>query len=174
MTTETTVALRARPGQYLGFRMADQQYGLEILAVQEINRNLAATPVPRMPGYVRGVVNLRGRIVPVIDLRRRLGLPAREDDAATCNIVVRVPGEEGEVTMGLVVDAVTEVHTVTEEQLSPPPEMGGEVAASFITGIARLESGIMVILDVARLVDVSETAPAGREVTAAPGSAVTE
>jgi len=149
---------RAVAGQYLSFRLADQEYGLDILKVQEINRNLAATRIPRAAGHVRGVINLRGRIVPVIDLRRRFALPPRPDDGRTCNIVVRVEREEGTVTMGLVVDEVTEVRAVPRDRLSPPPELGSEVDASLITGIARLEHGIVVLLDVDRLVDTAASA----------------
>ncbi len=156
MSTTLATTATATAGKYLSFRLAGQEYGIEIVKVQEINRQLEATRIPGLPATIRGVINLRGKIVPVMDLRRRFGMEPAPDGERTCNIVVRLSREGTIVTMGLIVDEVTEVRPFAQEQISPPPELGGVVDLSYVTGVARLEEGIVILLDVERLVTIEE------------------
>jgi len=146
---------QAQPGaaaQYLTFVCGGEEYGVEILRVQEIKGWENVTRVPYAPPYVLGVMNLRGMIVPVIDLRTRLNLERREFDASTVVIVVRVQSSRGEKTVGIVVDAVSEVYSVAADGIKPVPELGGLVDDSCVKGIATVEGKMVMLLDVNTLV----------------------
>ena len=151
MSMDTQVAAIARPGKYLSFVLGGEEYGVEILKVQEINGLTEATRVPRMPAYVRGVVNLRGRVIPVIDLRRKFGMEMIEDTEKTCNIVVQIAHENEIVTMGIIVDDVSEVLNIVAEQIDPPPSFGSGVDVDFITGMGKLEESVVILLDIDRV-----------------------
>jgi len=139
-------------GRYLTFRLSTESYGIGVLAVQEIIRITAITPVPQLPDHLRGVINLRGRIVPVVDLRRRFGLPAETDGERACIIVVRIhTATRGVVPMGLVVDAVEEVLTIASGEIEPPPEFGCAVDVSFLRGLARVRGEVKALLDIDRV-----------------------
>lgn len=138
--------------QYLTFELADQNYGVEILRVQEIKGWERPTRLPHSPAHIQGVINLRGAVVPIIDLRRRFGLPESPQTHTTVVIVVRVEAARGELTAGLVVDAVCEVCTLTSEQLRAAPEMETGVDAQFVRGLAMVGERMLVLLDVPRLV----------------------
>lgn len=152
--------------QYLTFLLAEEEYGVEILKVQEIMGWEEATPIPNTPDYVSGVVNIRGEIVPVIDLRRRLGLQSIERTAATVVIVVRMQSEEQERTVGLLVDAVSDVYHFDPEQIQATPALVTEMSTEQVRGLATIEKQIVLILDVDRLIDFDEI-----EVSARPGPA---
>lgn len=139
-------------GKYLTFDLADEQFGIRILKVREIIRVMNTTRVPGAPSYVRGVVNLRGRIIPVLELRARFGLDAIEDGDRTCIVVVEVERDGRHVQMGLLVDSVCEVLMVTEDDVEPPPEFGGAVEGTLLMGIARTEDDVRILLDVDRVV----------------------
>lgn len=126
----------ALPREVLTSRLGGEEYGIDILAVQEIRRYEVATRIANAPAHVLGVMNLRGVIVPIIDLRRLLGLPA-ENDTHTVTVVVNLAHR----TVGLVVDAVSDVVALTAEQIQPRPALGTQVDADFITGLAQLGSG---------------------------------
>jgi purine-binding chemotaxis protein CheW len=126
----------ALPREVLTSRLGGEEYGIDILAVQEIRRYEVATRIANAPAHVLGVMNLRGVIVPIIDLRRLLGLPA-ENDTNTVTVVVNLAHR----TVGLVVDAVSDVVALTAEQIQPRPALGTQVDADFITGLAQLGSG---------------------------------
>jgi len=151
MALETQVAAIAKPGKYLSFALGGEVYGLEILKVQEINGIIDVTRVPRTPDYVRGVINLRGRVIPVIDLRAKFEMEQIADTERTCIIVVQLDRDEGRTTMGIVVDDVSEVMTITEEQISPPPEFGDGVDADIIIGMGKLESQVVILLDIQKV-----------------------
>ena len=145
-------AAAAGVAQYLTFVCGGEEYGVDILRVQEIKGWEQVTRVPYAPNYVLGVMNLRGMIVPVIDLRRRLNLAKREFDASTVGIVLRVQTSRGEKTMGIVVDAVSEVYNVAIDGIKPVPEMGTVVDGSCVKGIATVEGKMVMLLDVTALV----------------------
>ncbi len=150
----------AGENQYLTFIMADEEYGVDILRVQEIRGWDTVTAIPNTPDYLRGVINLRGSVVPIIDLRLRFGLPPLEYGPTTVVIVLKVLHEGGERVMGIVVDAVSDVHTLPAEQMKPPPDMGGgPVDLDFIAGLALVGARMIVVLDIDRLLNSGELAP---------------
>lgn len=148
----SSAAAPAASAQYLTFVCGGEEYGVDILRVQEIKGWEHVTRVPYAPHYVLGVMNLRGMIVPVIDLRRRLNLEKREFDASTVVIVVRVHSSRGEKTVGIVVDAVSEVYSVLAEGIKPVPELGTVANQSCVKGIATFEGKMVMLLDINALV----------------------
>ena len=138
--------------QCLTFFCAGEEYGIDILRVQEIKGWSGATPVPRTPEYVLGVMNLRGVIVPVIDLRRRFGLEAREFDASTVVVVVRVQAAHGAKTVGIAVDGVSEVCAFPPDAVTAPPRTGGRTEQAFTAGLATVDDRMVTILDIDALV----------------------
>lgn len=141
-------------GKYLTFGLADEQYGLEILRVREIIGVMDITAVPRMPDFVRGVINLRGKVIPVIDLRRKFGLPSAEATEQTCIIVVDV----GAVEMGIIVDRVLEVLDIASEEIEPPPSFGVAVDTDFILGMGKAKGAVTILLDICRVLSRDELA----------------
>ena len=138
--------------QYLTFQLAGQTYGVEILRVQEIKGWEKPTRLPHSPEHVQGVINLRGAVVPILDLRRRFGLGETEYVRTTVVIVVKIDSARGELTAGIVVDAVCEVCNIGAEDLRPPPEVGSAIDSDFVRGLAMVGDGMLVLLDVVRLV----------------------
>ncbi len=138
--------------QYLSFFLGGQEYATDILRVQEIKGWDTVTRVPYSPNYILGVINLRGAIVPVVDLRVRLALESASFDSATVVIVVRVAGARGERIVGLVVDAVSDVYSFSDENIQPPPEAVGSLDQMFVLGLAKHEDKLVIILDIERLV----------------------
>ncbi len=138
--------------QYLTFQLAGQTYGVEILRVQEIKGWEKPTRLPHSPEHVQGVINLRGAVVPILDLRRRFGLGETEYGRTTVVIVVKVETGRGELTAGIVVDAVCEVCNIGAEDLRPAPEVGSAIDTDFVRGLAMVDDGMLVLLDVAHLV----------------------
>jgi purine-binding chemotaxis protein CheW len=138
--------------QYLSFFLGGQEYATDILRVQEIKGWDTVTRVPYSPNYILGVINLRGAIVPVVDLRVRLALESAPFDSATVVIVVRVAGARGERIVGLVVDAVSDVYAFSAENIQPPPEAVGSLDQMFVLGLAKLEDKLVIVLDIERLV----------------------
>ncbi len=145
--------------QYLTFSLGDEEYGIEILRVQEIKGYSAVTPIPNTPRYIKGVMNLRGTVVPVVDLRLKLGMPDAEYNRFTVVIMVTV----GERVVGLVVDAVSDVFDIAAADIVPAPDMGAGVDTSFLTGMAKSEDRLISLLAIERIVglgDVIELAAA--------------
>jgi purine-binding chemotaxis protein CheW len=138
--------------QYLSFFLGGEEYATDILNVQEIKGWDTVTRVPYSPDYILGVINLRGSIVPVLDLRVRFSLASAAFDAATVIIVVHVTGARGERIVGIVVDAVSDVYSVASENIRPPPDIMGSVDHMFVTGLANLDGKLLIILDIERLV----------------------
>ena len=138
----------AQPGKYLTFAVAGEVYGVPVLAVREIIRLCPITSVAHMPPHVRGVINLRGRVLPLVDLRVRFGLPAAADHDRTCIIVAQVSSAAGgSRPYAVVVDGVEEVVGFTADDIVPPPDFGGAVDIRFITGMARRDSGVTTLVD---------------------------
>jgi purine-binding chemotaxis protein CheW len=151
-TTELATA-----GKYLTFSLADELYGLEILRVQEIVGMLPVTRVPRLPEYVAGVVNLRGRIIPVVDIRLAFGFKDVSITDRTCIVVVTVEREGvGSTVMGVIVDEVSDVRDLAADSIEETPEFGVEVDSSFIKGVGRVEECVVLLLDIDRVLSGQE------------------
>lgn len=148
--------LLAKEGKYLTFVLAGEDYGLAILKVREIIGMLDITAIPQTPAYLKGVINLRGRVIPVIDLKLKFGLPPADYGERTCIIVVDVSSDQGMVQMGTVVDAVSEVLNVTAEDLEPPPALGSCLKSGYILGMAKARGSIKILLDIDRILSAEE------------------
>ncbi|MEI2779876.1 MAG: chemotaxis protein CheW [Candidatus Competibacter sp.] len=142
--------------QYLTFSLAGEEYGIDILKVQEIRGWAPVTKVPNAPAFVRGVMNLRGAIVPVIDLRLRFGLEAIEYTKTTVVIVVMVQGATGNRVIGAVVDGVSDVLNLQAADIQPAPDFGTAVHTEFISGLVTIEAGMVMLLNVDRLLNVEK------------------
>ena len=138
--------------QYLTFRLGEEEYGVPILAVHEIKGESAITPIPNAPASLAGVMNLRGTIVPVVDLRVKFGLPAVEDSRLSVIVLVLV----GIKIVGMVVDAVTDVRSFAATDIQGVPEIGAHFGPGFVSGLARAEEKLFVLLDVAKLLESDE------------------
>jgi purine-binding chemotaxis protein CheW len=156
MTTATT-PLR---GQILTFMFAGEEYGVDILRVREIIQYSRPTRVPGMPAAVRGLINLRGRVVPVVDLAVRFGLPESAITDRSSIVIVDTTSAEGEVVIGLITDAVTAVLELTEDQVQPAPSFGTTVGAEFLDGIAeKADQKFVMLLNVDRTVGTGTLGP---------------
>jgi purine-binding chemotaxis protein CheW len=134
--------------RYLTFRLADTTYAVGVLKVQEIIGAMAITAVPGTPAHVRGVINLRGRVIPVVDLRTRFGMPALPDSDRTCIVITQVSGPRGEATVGVVVEDVAEVVDLPAAIVEEVPEFGLEIRTDYLTGVARREQDVVLLLDI--------------------------
>lgn len=145
----SAAATRCHGAKYLTFRMQRESYAFPVMQVSEIIRIRGEiTPVPQMPAYVRGVINLRGKVIPVIDLRARFQLTDITDNDQTCTIVVQACGSQ----FGLVVDGVEEVSAITPEDMTPPPNFGADSTPDYLLGMARTRSGLKCLLDLDRII----------------------
>lgn len=147
-----TSSSAANAGEYLSFTLGDEQYGVDILKVQEIRGYDQVTRVPDAPDYIKGVINLRGTIVPVIDLRLKLRLENARYDAFTVMIVLNVEQR----VVGIVVDSVSDVIELSAEQIRPTPEFGAAVDTRFINGIGTQDERMLILLDIETLLDTAE------------------
>jgi purine-binding chemotaxis protein CheW len=152
MTTETIDGAqcgtqRALAGKYLTFSLGQEEYGVPVLRVREIVKVLDITPVPQMPGFVRGVINLRGKVIPILDLRARFGFAQRDHDDRTCIIVVDRIRAGAAQMFGMVVDAVSEVRSVKATDMEGPPSFGTHVALDFVGGLAKSKERVAILLD---------------------------
>ena len=146
---ETATASRQKAGKYLTFTLHDESYGIDVLKVREIIRQTTITVVPQMPAYVRGVINLRGKIIPVMDLRLRFGFADAANTDHTCIIVVQVKLPDGKaVQMGLVVDGVEEVANIAAADIEETPDFGGQIATDYIVGMAKIKGAVKTLLDI--------------------------
>lgn len=155
--------------QYLTFTVASEEYGVSILGVREILEYGVVTRVPRAPAYIRGVMNLRGRVVPLVDLAVRLGLPASPITPRTCVVVVEVEIEGERTVMGLIVDAVSQVMELGADDIEPPPPFGATVDVAMLSGMGRAGKAFVLLLDVDRVLSgAPSSASIGAEVPPAP------
>jgi purine-binding chemotaxis protein CheW len=148
--------------QLVTFRLGNEEYGIEILKVQEINRMVEITPVPNSPSYVEGVINLRGKVIPVMSLRARFRLPAKTNDEQSRIMILDIQG----ITTGMVVDGVSEVLRISSGTVEPPPPMATSISTEFINGIAKLENRLIILLNIDKLLGRNES----RELVAASGA----
>jgi len=150
--TNTAVDVMTDTDQYLTFILAGEEYGVDILRVQEIKGWDSVTPIPNTPDYIKGVINLRGTIVPIIDLRHRFSLDEIPYGATTVVIVLKVESENGNRTMGIVVDAVSDVYNVSEDEMKPPPDFG-TISIDYAKGLATLEEKMVIVLEIDKLLN---------------------
>jgi len=142
---------------YLTFRLGNEDYGIEIRYVTEIVGMQKITEVPDMPNFVKGVVNLRGQVIPVLDMRLRFHMMSRDYDERTCIIVVNIGGSQ----VGLVVDTVNEVRNIDDEQISPPPKTAGADSARYIQGMGKAGDAVIILLEGQRLLHENEIGDLG-------------
>jgi purine-binding chemotaxis protein CheW len=154
--TESTVAKENVQGtvtdellQLVSFKIGEEEFGVDILKVQEINRMIDVTRVPNAPDYVEGVVNLRGKVIPVVDLRKRLGMASKEKDKNTRIIIVELSGK----TVGFVVDAVREVLRIPKSVTEPPPTLTSGTNAEYITAVGKLDDRLLTLLDLEKVLN---------------------
>jgi len=156
-TAETTQAdVRAKAGKYLTFRLGPETYGVEVLKVREIIRLMEITAVPQMPPYLKGVINLRGRIVPVVDLRLKFSMPHAEATGETCIVVVQVTQPSGTKThIGIVVDSVEEVAQLSQADIEGVPDFGSQLSADYLLGMAKVKGCVKTLLDIDRMLSAA-------------------
>jgi len=148
---------RAKAGKYLTFRLASEEYGLEILKVQEIIGMMSITKVPKMPTFIRGIINLRGKLIPVINMREKFALPTMADTEKTCIIVVQIAEKDSAITIGILVDEVSEVLDIVQSNIEPPPSFGSNVDTNFILGIGKVGDKVEILLDIDKILTDMET-----------------
>ncbi|HTX99881.1 MAG TPA: chemotaxis protein CheW [Bacteroidota bacterium] len=139
--------------QLVSFSVGGEEFGVDILKVQEINRMLNVTHVPNAPDYVDGVINLRGRVIPVVNIRRRFGMDRRELDKSTRIVVVELAGQ----VVGFLVDGVREVLRIPKSIIEPPPALLGARKGDYITAVGKLEDRLLILLDLERILSMDET-----------------
>lgn len=157
-------AMVDREGKYLTFTLADEEYGIGILKIKEIIGMMPITSVPQTPDFVKGVINLRGKVIPVVDLRRRFGMDAIDYTERTCIIVVEIQGQTGTVMIGIVVDSVSEVLNIKKEDVEETPAFGTRVNTDYIFGMAKIEGGVKILLDIDKVLSAEEAAVLGQGV----------
>ncbi len=154
MTNETEKRSDGTEVELLSFRVGDQEYSVDIMSVREIRGWTRATSLPHSPAYVRGVINLRGTVLPVIDLAQRLGLPSGELTDRNVIIVVNVGGR----IVGLLVDAVSDILSIPQEELAPPPDLAADHAQTFINALTIVEGRMIRVLDLGSVMPALDAA----------------
>ena len=155
---QTMRALASSEGKYLTFKIANEHYGIEILKIKEIIGMMPITSLPKTPGFVKGVINLRGKVIPVVDLRHRFGMQEIEYTERTCIVVVEIKGNAGEIQMGIVVDSVSEVLNIKAEDIQDTPTFGTSLNTEYILGMAKMESRVKILLDIDRVMSAENAA----------------
>jgi len=153
---ETPVKADERSGKYLTFKLGPEEFGVRVIKVREIMAIQPITVVPKMPDYVKGVVHLRGKAIPVVDLRLKFALPAVDYTSRTCIIVVEVESDECHIHVGLVVDAVSSVLNFMPGEIENPPDSGARLATPFILGMVKVKGKMKILLDIDRVVSTRD------------------
>lgn len=150
-------SVKAFAGKYLTFKLAEEIFGLEILKVQEIIGQMKVTQIPKTPAFIRGVINLRGKIIPVIDLRLKFDMEGQKDTVKTCIIVVQIStSKDKKITMGILVDEVSEVLDIKAEQIEEPPSFGSSVDTAFILGMGKVGQKVLMLLDIDKVLSAGD------------------
>jgi purine-binding chemotaxis protein CheW len=149
-------AADVRAGKYLTFQLAEEEFGIRVLKVREIMGLQEITAVPQTPCHIKGVINLRGKVVPVIDLRLKFGLPPAEYTQRTCIIVTQVQGEAATLLMGILVDGVSDVLNLTAPEIEDTPDFGEDIAAQYLLGMAKVKGKVKILLDIDKVVSGQE------------------
>ncbi len=148
--------IKEREGKYLTFSLAEEDYGIGILKIKEIIGMMPVTTVPQTPEFVKGVINLRGKVIPVIDLRLRFGLEWLDYTERTCIIVVEIEGSSGTIQIGIVVDSVSEVLNIKKEDIEDTPAFGVKININYILGMAKMGGGVKILLDIDSVLNADE------------------
>ena len=157
MPVNETAALQdARAGKYLTFQLANEEFGIRVLKVREIMGLQEITAVPQTPAHIKGVINLRGKVVPVVDLRLKFGVAAAEYTQRTCIIVTQIQSETGPVMMGIVVDGVSEVLNLTGAEIEDTPDFGEEFSGGYLLGMAKVKGKVKILLDIDRVLSTQD------------------
>ena len=143
-------------GKYLTFTLKEEEYGIGILKVKEIIGMMPVTSVPRTPEFVKGVINLRGKVIPVVDLRLKFSMESIDYTDRTCIIVVEIDSEAATVLIGIVVDAVSEVLNIKEDEIEDAPQFGTALDTNYILGMAKMEGGVKILLDIDQVLSQEE------------------
>lgn len=149
-------AMADKEGKYLTFTLAEEEYGIGILKIKEIIGMLPITSVPQTPDFVKGVINLRGKVIPVMDLRLRFGMMSIDYTERTCIIVVEISGQAGTILVGIVVDAVSEVLNIKGDDIEKTPTFGTKLNTDYILGMAKMEGGVKILLDIDQVLSSDE------------------
>jgi purine-binding chemotaxis protein CheW len=153
---DETARTSAKEGKYLTFSLADEEFGIGILKIKEIIGMIPITSVPQTPDFVKGVINLRGKVIPVIDLRLRFGVEEIDYTERTCIIVVEIERSRTEILIGVVVDSVSEVLNIKDTDIEETPAFGAKVDTEYILGMAKMEGGVKILLDIDQVLSASE------------------
>jgi purine-binding chemotaxis protein CheW len=145
-----------RQGKYLIFQLEREEFGVQVLKVREIMGLQEITSVPRTPAFVKGVINLRGKVIPVVDLRLKFGLESADYTQRTCIIVTQLNEAGGPLLMGVVVDGVSEVLSIQEEQIEDTPDFGAELTLPYLLGMAKVRGKVKMLLDIDRVLATQE------------------
>ncbi len=145
-------------GKYLTFSLADEEYGIGILKIKEIIGRMHITTVPKTPDFVKGVINLRGKVIPIIDLRTRFEMGTAEYTDRTCIIVVEIAGNSGQIQVGCAVDSVSEVLNIKPDNIEGTPSFGTKLDTDFILGMAKIENSVKILLDIDKVLNPEEAA----------------
>jgi purine-binding chemotaxis protein CheW len=145
-----------KEGKYLTFTLAEEEYGIGILKIKEIIGMLPITSVPQTPDFVKGVINLRGKVIPVMDLQLRFGMMSIDYTERTCIIVVEITGQTGTILVGIVVDAVSEVLNIKGDDIEKTPTFGTKLNTDYILGMAKMEGGVKILLDIDQVLSSDE------------------
>jgi purine-binding chemotaxis protein CheW len=156
--TTTNTATAELAGKYLTFALAEEEYGLPVLRVREIIKMMDITEVPQVPPHVKGVLNLRGKVIPVIDLRLKFGFAQGEVTERTCIIVVEVALAASRVMMGIVVDHVSEVLNIVADEIEQTPPFGEQVCTDYMKGVAKVKGTVKILLDLDRVLGTDDAA----------------
>jgi purine-binding chemotaxis protein CheW len=152
----TVAPADSRTGKYLTFQLGREEFGVRVLKVREIIGMQEITAVPQTPAHVKGVFNLRGKVVPVIDLRLKFGMPGAEYNQRTCIIVTQVQGESGSILVGVIVDGVSEVLNLTSSDIEDTPDFGADVAGQYLLGMAKVKGKVKILLDIDRVLSAQD------------------
>ncbi len=165
-----------KAGKYLTFSLANEEYGIGILKVKEIIGMMSITSVPQTPVFVKGVINLRGKVIPIMDLRLKFGMQEIEYTERTCIIVVEIERDNSFILIGIIVDSVSEVLNIKNEEIEAAPTLGAKANTDYILGIAKMEGGVKVLLDIDRVLGQQELEMLGsvRQETTLPPSPAAE
>ena len=149
-------AITIKSGKYLTFMLAEETYGIGILKVKEIIGMMPVTSVPRTPEFLKGVINLRGKVIPVVDLRLKFSMDSIPYTERTCIIVVEIDTDNTTVLIGIVVDAVSEVLNISEEEIEDTPAFGTSLNTDYILGMAKMDGGVKILLDINKVLNAQE------------------
>jgi len=150
--TAESARVDERAGKYLTFQLGNEEYAVQVLHVREIMGIQEITAVPQMPPHIKGVLNLRGKVIPIVDLRLKFGLPEMEYTQRTCIVVVQVDGQAGRISTGIIVDGVSEVLTLQASDIEDTPDFGVGAATPYILGLAKIKGKVKILLDINKVV----------------------